>query len=197
MTTDLNAPDGRTKEGKALKYSLTGGATESSATENTKIAISKTPEKETHEQSLARAEARIRAIRGNPDLAQAGERDKYWAPPPPVGFDYQWKLKSVLNQDDVDRIRQNEMNGWEEVPLSRHPELMPKGWKGGTIEVGGLVLMERPKLFTDEAREEERRAAREAVITKESQMREGRSGDLGRREVNRFSKSRAPIDVPE
>jgi hypothetical protein len=57
--------------------------------------------------------------------------------------------------------------------------------------------MERPKLFTDEAREQERRAAREAVITKESQMREGRSGDLGRREVNRFSKTRAPIDVPE
>jgi hypothetical protein len=197
MTTDFNAPDGRTKEGKALKYSLTGGATESPATENVKVSMSKVLEKETPEQSLARAEARVRAIRDNPDLANGTERDKYWAPPPPVGFDYQWKLKSVLNQDDIDRIRQNEMNGWEAVPLRRHPELMPKGWKGETIEVGGLVLMERPKLFTDEAREQERRAAREAVITKESQMREGRSGDLGRREVNRFSKTRAPIDVPE
>jgi len=152
--------------------------------------------KEASMDSKARAEARIRAIRGNPDLANGTERDKYWAPPPPAEWDYQWKLKSVLNQDDIDRIRQNEMNGWEPVPLSRHPELMPKGWKGETIEVGGLVLMERPMMFTKEAREEERRAAREAVVTKEAQMREGRSGDLGRREVNRFSKTRAPIDVP-
>ena len=151
--------------------------------------------RETKEQSLARAEARIRQLRGNPDL-QGTERDKYWAPSPPDGFDYQWKLKSVMNQDDIDRIRQNEMNGWEPVPLSRHPELMPRGWKGDTIEVGGLVLMERPMLFTQEAREEERRAARDAILTKEAQMREGRAGDLGRREVNRFSKTRAPIDVP-
>jgi hypothetical protein len=147
--------------------------------------------------SKARAEARIRAIRGNPDLANGTERDKYWAPPAPDGWDYQWKLRSVMGQDDIDRIRQNEMNGWEPVPLKRHPELMPRNWKGETIEVGGLVLMERPMMFTQEAREEERRAAREAVVTKEAQMREGRSGDLGRREVNRFSKTRAPINVPE
>lgn len=145
--------------------------------------------------SLARAEARIRELRGNPDL-QGMERDKYWAPNPPEHWDYQWKLKSVMNQDDIERIRQNEMNGWTPVPVSRHPELMPKGWSGETIEVGGLVLMERPKIFTDEAREDERRAARDAIITKEAQMKEGRAGDLGRREVNRFSKTRGPIDVP-
>lgn len=146
--------------------------------------------------SLARAEARIRELRGNPDL-QGGERDKYWAPNAPEGWDYQWKLKSVMNQDDIDRIRQNEMNGWMPVPVSRHPELMPRDWVGNTIEVGGLVLSERPKVFTDEAREDERRAARDAIITKEAQMREGRSGDLGARQVNRFNKTRGPIDVPE
>lgn len=174
--------DGRSKEARAAK-------SEQSVTPATT--------KETPEQSRARAEARVRAIRGNPDLeGGGGERDKYWAPPPPDSFDYQWKLKSVMNQDDIDRIRQNEMNGWEPVPLSRHPELMPRGWKGDTIEVGGLVLMERPMVFTEEARAEERRAAREAVITKEAQMKEGRGSDLGPRQVNRFNKSRGPIDVP-
>ena len=153
------------------------------------------PVKETKEQSLARAEARIRQLRGNPEL-QGGERDKYWAPSPPAGFDYQWRLKAVLGKDEIDQIRQDELNGWEAVPLSRHPELMPRNWQGNTIEVGGLVLMERPLIFTQEAREEERRTAREAVLTKETQMREGRANDLGRREVNRFSKTRAPIDVP-
>ena len=174
MTNPETTNDSRSRESKTLK----------------------SPVVEASMDSRSRAEARIRAIRSNPDLANGTERDKYWAPPPPDGWDYQWKLKSVMNQDDIDRIRQNEMNGWEPVPLSRHPELMPRGWKGETIEVGGLVLMERPMMFTQEAREEERRAAREAVLTKEAQMREGRSGDLGRREVNRFSKTRAPIDVP-
>ena len=185
--------DLRTKEGRAARAAASESGADLGMMDSAPAAAPVA--KKSPEDSRARAEARIRQLRGNPDLA-GGERDKYWAPSPPDGWDYQWKLKSVLNQDDVDRIRQNELNGWEAVPLSRHPELMPRGWKGETIEVGGLVLMERPKVFTDEAREDERRAAREAVITKEAQMREGRASDLGRREVNRFSKTRAPIDVP-
>ena len=177
MSNDEMNIDGRTREGRALRNNGAG--------------------KESASDSKARAEARIRAIRGNPDLAHGTERDKYWAPPPPDGWDYQWKLKSVMNQDDVERIRQNEMNGWEPVPLTRHPELMPKGWKGETIEVGGLVLMERPMMFTQEAREQERRAAREAVLMKEAQMREGRGGDLGPRQVNRFSKTHQSIPVSD
>lgn len=174
--------DGRSKEARVLKASTDGAPATT---------------KEAPLDSRARAEARIRQLRGNPDLQDGGgERDKYWAPAAPEGWDYQWKLRSVMGQEDVDRIRQVELSGWEPVPLSRHPDLMPKGWKGETIEVGGLVLMERPKMFTDEARAEEARAAREAVLTREAQMREGRSGDLGRREVQRFSKSRGPIDVP-
>jgi hypothetical protein len=178
--------DLRTKEGRALAAKSTGDAP----------VMTDTPKKESAADSRARAEARIRELRNNPDLAQGAERDKYWAPPPPDGWSYQWKLKSVMGQDDIDRIRQNELNGWTPVPLSRHPELMPKGWKGEVIEVGGLILSERPQIFTDEAREDERRAAREAVLTKEMQMKEGRSGDLGRRQVNRFSKSYSAIDVP-
>ena len=188
MTNNDIPLDPRSPEARALRSS----GSEAVVSETS---VAPAARKEAPMDSKARAEARIRQIRGNPELS-GGERDKYWAPPPPDGWDYQWKLKAVLNQDDIDRIRQNELNGWEAVPLSRHPDLMPRGWQGGTIEVGGLVLMERPKVFTDEARADEARAAREAVITKEQQMREGRAGDLGRREVNRFSKTRAPIDVP-
>ena len=178
MTTDTPI-DGRTKEAKALAAATAPAKT-----------------KETKEQSIARAEAKIRQLRGNPELSGM-DRDKYWAPPPPAGWDYQWRLKSVMGKDEIDQIRQDELNGWEAVPLSRHPELMPRDWKGATIEVGGLVLMERPLIFTQEAREEEKRLAREAVYTKEAQMREGRASDLGPRQVNRFSKTRAPIDVPD
>ena len=156
---------------------------------------SKPAPKEASADSRARAEARVRQLRGNPELSGL-DRDKYWAPPPPDGWDYQWRLKSVMGRDEIDQIRQDELNGWEAVPLSRHPDLMPKGWQGSTIEVGGLVLMERPLVFTQEARAEEKRAAREAVVTKEQQMKSGRGDDLGPRRVNAFRKSHEAIDVP-
>ena len=169
--------DGRSREARMAK---TGGAVA----------------KEAPMDSKARAEARIREIRENmPDGGAA--RDKFYAPPPPDGFDYQWKMRTVMGEEfhsyQVELMR----NGWEPVPLNRHPELMPNGWQGETIEVEGLVLMERPKVFTDEARAEEARSAREAVMVKEAQLRDGRGSDLGKREVHRFSKSRGPIAIPD
>lgn len=151
--------------------------------------------KESTADAKARAEARIREIRDN--MPEGGaSRDKFYAPPAPEGWDYQWKMRTVMGEEfhsyQVELLR----NGWEPVPLKRHPELMPQGWQGETIEVEGLVLMERPKVFTDEARAEEARSAREAVMVKEAQLRDGRSSDLGQREVHRFSKSRSPIAVP-
>lgn len=171
--------DGRSKEARMAK--VASGSTKAEAYDKGA--------------SLARAEARIREIRGN--LPDGGaSRDKFYAPPPPDGFDYQWKMRTVMGEEfysyQVELLR----NGWEPVPLSRHPELMPQGWQGETIEVEGLVLMERPKVFTDEARAEEARTAREAVMVKEAQLRDGRGSDLGKREVHRFSKSRGPIAIP-
>lgn len=151
--------------------------------------------KETAAASLARAEARLREIRQN--LPEGGAlRDKFWAPDAPPGFTYEWKVRTVLNEEQSSYLVELQRNGWDAVPLSRHPEMMPSGWKGSTIEVEGLVLMERPTVLIDEDREMERRAAREAVFTKEQQLRSGRDNDLGRREVHTLSKSRAPIAVP-
>jgi len=149
-----------------------------------------------HSSSLARAEARIREIRGQ--MPDGGEsRDKFWAPSPPDGFDYQWKRRSVYNQEDPAYQVELARQGWEAVPLSRHSEIMPKGWSGQTIEVEGMTLMERPMIFTKEARMREDRAAREAVITKEAQLRSSRKGDLGNREVLAFNKSREAIAIPD
>lgn len=146
-------------------------------------------------ESLARAEARIRELRTSmPEGVHV--RDRYEAPEPPPGFDYQWKVRLVMGEEMINRINEAAHNGWEPVPLSRHPHMMPKGWKGETIEIDGLVLMERPMIFTEEARASEQRAAREAVLTKEQQLRSGRAGDLGPREVHRFSKTRSAIAVP-
>ena len=145
--------------------------------------------------SKARAEARLREIRASGvDLSEA--RDKFYAPPPPDSWSYEWKVKTVMGQEDPTQQVELVRAGWEPVPLSRHPEMMPPGWKGATIEVGGLVLMERPLVLTQEAQMRDRRAAREAIATKEAQMRSGRPSDLGPREVHRFNKSREAMPIP-
>ena len=146
--------------------------------------------------SIARAEARIRALREG-GIDTTSTRDRFWAPPAPDGWDYQWKMKLLMGEEQHAYLVEVARQGWEPVPLSRHPDLMPAGWQGDIIEVDGLVLMERPKVFTEEARAEEMRAAREAVLTKEAQLRDGRAGDLGPREVHRLSKSRSAIAIPD
>lgn len=145
--------------------------------------------------SVARAEARLKQLReGGQDFGAA--RDKFWAPQPPEGWDYQWKTRTVMGEEQAAYQVELMRNGWEPVPLSRYPDMMPIGWSGNTIEVEGLVLMERPMALTRKARDEEAADARSNVLTKEQQLRSGRSGDLGQREVHRFSKSRAPIAIP-
>lgn len=177
---NISIPDGRTKEGRVTRQAGQGAP------------VNKDDEKTS---SLARAEARLREIRDN--LPEGGAlRDKFWAPQAPVGWTYEWKVRTVMNEEMSSYIVELARNGWEAVPLSRHPEMMPQGWKGETIEVEGLVLMERPSVLTEEDRAIEARNAREAVLTKENQLRSGRGDDLGRREVHRFSKSRGPIDIP-
>lgn len=148
------------------------------------------------ETSQERAARRLAEIRNG--MPEGGDnRDKFWAPNPPAGFDYQWKRRTIYNQEDpsyqVELIR----NGWEPVPLDRHPEMMPKGWSAKTIEIDGLVLMERPMVLTDEARAREKANARESVVTKEMQLKSTREGDLGRREVQKFSKTREAIAIPQ
>ncbi len=146
--------------------------------------------------SLARAEARIRQLRDTMP-AIGGYRDKFDAPKPPPGYDYQWKRRTIFGWEDPSYSVELVRNGWEPVPLSRHPEMMPRGWKGETIEVEGQVLMERPMYFTQRAREHERLMAREAVAAKEQQLRATGKNDLGQREVLNFSKTREAIHIPE
>jgi hypothetical protein len=62
--------------------------------------------------------------------------------------------------------------GWEAVPRSRHPELMPIGTPEQVITRKGCILMERPQVVTDKVKELDRRAARNQVMFKEQQLRE-------------------------
>lgn len=88
--------------------------------------------------------------------------DKYYIPLEdiPPDWEYEWKRKSVFNVEDPAYMVQLARKGWEPVPASRHPEFMPISGKYNTIERDGMILMERPKEISDEARARDAREAR-------------------------------------
>ena len=98
-------PDGRTREGRAFKKTMDV------------TSVASTPMDATAD-SKARAEARLREIREN--LPDGGEtRDKFWAPEPPPGWDYQWKATHVMGEEQSAYIVELNRQGWTPVPLSQ------------------------------------------------------------------------------
>ena len=173
--------DGRTKEGRALKAAGAG--------------------KESPADSKARAEARIRALRGNPDLQDGGgERDKYYAPPPPDGWDYQWKRHTIYGQEDPAYQVALARGGWTPVPTSRHPDMMPHDTSAAYITRKGQILMECPKEIIDERRAADLKKARMQVRAKESQIAGTPDGTMTRDDSRvrpQIKKSYEAMPIPE
>ncbi len=88
----------------------------------------------------------------------------------PPGWDYNWKRKYVNGMADPAYDVAVARSGWEPVPASRHPDMMPADWKGNTIERKGQILMERPKQISDLVRQRDDKAARDQVRVKEQQL---------------------------
>jgi hypothetical protein len=121
------------------------------------------------------AAARKRTRRG----AQA---DKFYVNPEkiPSGWDYQWKRLSCLNQPDPGYEVMLYEQAFTPVPASRHPEMVPPGYKGTTIERDGMILMERPMRLTKEAQMEELAEARARIANRKLQLGETPQGTLPR-----------------
>lgn len=83
----------------------------------------------------------------------------------PEGWEYQWNVQSVTGEPATDSMIAMAENGWRPVPAGRHPGMfMPRGTPvNAEILRGGLRLEERPKVLSDEAREEERMKAQRQV----------------------------------
>ena len=151
------------------------------------------------EDSRADAAKRAAEILGNFDGTEMSN-DDFAAPAPPDGWTYEWKVKTVLNQEDPARMMGYLRTGWENVPCSRHPEMMPVGYKGDTIERKGQILMQRPKEITDRFKERDRQAAKAQVRTKEEQLNAAPQGQFERKNkdasLGRISKGYEPMPVP-
>lgn len=98
----------------------------------------------------------------------------------PDGWSYEYKRHTVLGAQDPSYQVSLSMKGWEPVPASRHPELMPDNYKGVTIDRKGMVLMERPAVITEEAKARELRKATGQVRQKEQQLSGAPAGTFER-----------------
>jgi hypothetical protein len=71
---------------------------------------------------------------------------------PPAGFTYNWKRVFITaDEPDMDNIFEMIRAGWKPVPMRRHLEVFRPGTANSDvnvmpywIEVGGVVLMEKP-----------------------------------------------------
>lgn len=103
-------------------------------------------------------------------LEEIEETGRYWIDPAtiPDGMDYQYKALTVMGEEMREhQVRLARDGAWDPVPASRHPELMGKYLDVNNpkqqIEIGGQILMERPKIYTQQAEAEARNKARSAV----------------------------------
>ena len=151
------------------------------------------------EDPRARAAKRAAEIKGHIGDLDEGT-DEFLAPTPPDGWTYEWKTKTVMGQENPAYQVQLQRTGWEPVPTSRHPQMMPGDHKYANIERKGMVLMERPKVITDEVKDIERKRARDQIMHKKSQLGEAKEGQFGRDHASvkpKITNSYEPIPVPE
>ena len=129
----------------------------------------------------ARAAKRAAELRGHLGSLDEGT-DDFYIPPHyiPDGWSYEWKRKLTMGQEDPAYQVSIARKGWEPVPASRHPSMMPDGNKYQIIERKGMILMERPREISDEVRRIEQRRAREQVRIKEAQLSGTPEGTLDR-----------------
>lgn len=121
-----------------------------------------------------RARAAKRAAELNEHMGDSIEQgeDIFYIPPHiiPDGWCYEWKRYTLLGKQDPSYEVKLAGKGWEAVPRSRHPEMMPDTYEGDTILREGQILMERPQEITDRVRAHDQRTAREQVRGKEQQL---------------------------
>ena len=154
------------------------------------------------EDPRTRAARRAAEIRNHGNVDDDGVDEVFVDPAViPPGWSYEWKRRTVMNEENAAYQVQLQLKGWEPVPSSRHPEYMPNNGRFAHIERKGMVLMERPLEITEAARQVENRKARIQVRSKEEQLNAAPGGtfersnkDSGMAKVN---KSYEPIPIPQ
>ena len=130
------------------------------------------------EDPRASAERRAQEILGHIGSLDEGTDEFYFDPAMvPAGWCYEWKRYILLGQEDPAYQVALSRNGWQAVPVDRHPEMMPVAWKGPILRKGQM-LMERPQTITDMVRKNEKKRADDQVRQKEAQVKSSAVANL-------------------
>lgn len=153
------------------------------------------------EDHKARAAARLAEIRAlevdnGPDGPEIEEIFPLQAHEIPDGWSYEAKRFSVYNKEDPQYMATVMRGGWTPVPASRHPQLLYAGYIGETIIKDGMILVERPKVKTEEVRRKYDWNARAVVVAKEAAMSATKQ-PLGDQKVIKHSRSIGPVEIDE
>lgn len=157
----------------------------------------------TEESPRERAARKAAELRSHRDGNLDDGTDEFFVEPGiiPDGWTYEWKTKTVLGAEDPAHQVKLARDGWEAVPASRHPEMMPAGYKGVEITRKGMVLMERPSEITEEVRQIELRRARLQVRAKEEQLSAAPAGQFERsnkgNDMAKIKKGYEAMPIPE
>jgi len=180
---------------KVIEKTTVAAVTDAAVSEAASLRSSVRPDLR-EESPLERAKRRAAEIKGH--LGSVDDTTDEFAIPlqiVPEGWTYEWKRKSVFGQEDSSYMMSQEARGWEPVPASRHRNLMPEGHYN-TIERKGMILMERPKEITDEAKRADRMRAMNQVKNREQQLAEAQAGEFARNKPT-ISKGYEPMAMPE
>lgn len=149
----------------------------------------------------AKRAAEVRQNQPNGSLEEPTDRFAIDASVIPEGWSYEWKRDTFFNKEDPAYQVQLRRMGWEPVPASRHPEMMPVGSSDPNIRRDGMVLMERPAELTEEVRALERKRAREQVKSKEEQLAGAAPGQFERSNKDqplvKVKKTYEPVPIPQ
>jgi hypothetical protein len=124
--------------------------------------------------SAARAAARVLELREVRDAVSEHNGNEFDFPlhKIPEGWEYQWKRMTTIGLENAQYLSALDMRGWKPVPASRHPEEMPIGYTGETIIRKGMILMELPKVLSDEFRAREKMEADRIMADKKESLGE-------------------------
>lgn len=162
--------------------------------------LSNQAEMSNEEDSRARAKRLAEEIRAQREGREDDGVDEFRAPEAPPGWAYQWKVKTVFNDEQTAHQNNLQRNGWTPVPVSRHPDFLPIGRKGNTIEHKGMILMELPEELVNDARNREKRIADMQVNQKAGHL-DAAPGTMLAEQTGKtkakLSRSYAAIPIPD
>lgn len=152
--------------------------------------------------AAARLEARTAALLQSVDMDTTGA-DEFFIDldAVPEGWCYEWKRNTLLNQEDPSYQVELARMGWEPVPAERHPDMMPRGYRGVVIERKGMILMERPQEITDMIRRRDDKEARSRVQGMEDRLSGSPQGHFERsnkdQPLARIKRTVEPMEIPD